>query len=52
VTLAPQVPWLIAVGFAAQLIDGCVGMGQRAAVTAVGVVVFVLGATGLFTTLT
>jgi uncharacterized membrane protein YfcA len=105
VTLAPQVPWLIAVGFAAQLIDGCVGMGygisnaviffvalatsltlwlqlgtmrydmvlalliggaaaapiapwvtshvpQRAAATAVGVVVFVLGATGLFTTLT
>jgi uncharacterized membrane protein YfcA len=26
-TLASQVPWLIAVGFAAQLIDGCVGMG-------------------------
>ena len=26
-TVAPEVPWLIAVGFAAQLIDGCVGMG-------------------------
>src|ERR1700724_1478429 len=27
VSLAPEVPWLIAVGFVAQLIDGCVGMG-------------------------
>ncbi len=26
-TVAPEIPWLIAVGFAAQLIDGCVGMG-------------------------
>jgi uncharacterized membrane protein YfcA len=26
-SLAPEVPWLIAVGFVAQLIDGCVGMG-------------------------
>jgi len=27
VTIAPGVPWLIAVGFIAQLIDGCIGMG-------------------------
>jgi hypothetical protein len=26
-TVAPEVPWLVAVGFVAQLIDGCVGMG-------------------------
>lgn len=26
-TLSPEFPWLIAVGFIAQLIDGCVGMG-------------------------
>jgi uncharacterized membrane protein YfcA len=26
-TLAPEVPWLVGVGFIAQLIDGCVGMG-------------------------
>jgi uncharacterized membrane protein YfcA len=26
-TVAPQVPWLVAVGFIAQMIDGCVGMG-------------------------
>lgn len=26
-TLAPEVPWLVGVGFLAQLIDGCVGMG-------------------------
>jgi hypothetical protein len=26
-TASPEVPWLIAVGFIAQLIDGCVGMG-------------------------
>lgn len=26
-TLAPEVPWLVAVGFIAQLIDGCVGTG-------------------------
>jgi uncharacterized protein len=25
--LAPEVPWLVGVGFIAQLIDGCVGMG-------------------------
>ncbi len=26
-TLAPEVPWLVGVGFIAQMIDGCVGMG-------------------------
>ena len=26
-TLSPEFPWLVAVGFVAQLIDGCVGMG-------------------------
>jgi uncharacterized protein len=26
-TLAPEIPWLVGVGFVAQLIDGCVGMG-------------------------
>lgn len=25
--LAPEIPWLVGVGFIAQLIDGCVGMG-------------------------
>ena len=26
-SLAPELPWLVGVGFVAQLIDGCVGMG-------------------------
>ena len=26
-TVAPEIPWLVGVGFVAQLIDGCVGMG-------------------------
>lgn len=26
-SLAPEVPWLVGVGFVAQLVDGCVGMG-------------------------
>jgi uncharacterized protein len=26
-SLAPEVPWLVGVGFIAQMIDGCVGMG-------------------------
>ncbi len=26
-SLAPEVPWLVGVGFLAQMIDGCVGMG-------------------------
>src|SRR5713226_9256019 len=26
-SLAPEVPWLVGVGFVAQLIDGCVGTG-------------------------
>jgi uncharacterized membrane protein YfcA len=34
-TLAPEVPWLIAVGFAAQLIDGCVGMGYGISASAI-----------------
>ncbi len=34
-TLAPEVPWLIAVGFAAQLIDGCIGMGYGISASAI-----------------
>jgi uncharacterized protein len=34
-TVAPEVPWLIAVGFAAQLIDGCVGMGYGISASAI-----------------
>jgi uncharacterized membrane protein YfcA len=34
-TLAPEVPWLIAVGFVAQLIDGCVGMGYGISASAI-----------------
>ncbi|TLY91378.1 MAG: hypothetical protein E6K38_14090 [Gammaproteobacteria bacterium] len=71
--VSPDVPWLVAVGFFAQLVDGCVGMGYgisassilatlgvppaitsatvHAATAAVGVIVFVLGAAGLFVTL-
>jgi uncharacterized protein len=26
-TIGPEFPWLVAVGFAAQMIDGCIGMG-------------------------
>jgi uncharacterized membrane protein YfcA len=34
-SLAPEVPWLIAVGFVAQLIDGCVGMGYGISASAI-----------------
>ena len=52
-TLAPEVPWLIGGAAAAPIAAGVTShVPQRAAATAVGVVVFVLGATGLFTTLT
>ena len=52
-TLAPEVPWLIGGAVAAPIAAWVTSrVPQRAAATAVGVVVFVLGATGLFTTLT
>jgi len=53
-TLAPEVPWLIAVGFAAQLIDGGVGMGYGISASAILATLGVppAGATGLFTTRT
>jgi len=34
-SFAPEVPWLIAVGFIAQLIDGCVGMGYGISASAI-----------------
>ncbi|MGH8266717.1 MAG: sulfite exporter TauE/SafE family protein [Steroidobacteraceae bacterium] len=34
-TVTPEVPWLVAVGFIAQLIDGCVGMGYGISASAI-----------------
>ena len=60
-TLAPEIPCLVGVGFVAQLIDDCVGMGYGISASsilatlgvppAVGLVVFLLCASGLYATL-